>query len=172
MTTDGGGWTLALAYQRAGSQNLPLVPGAAPLSPSTGYSHLSGFMLGNLPWSEARFRCSTSSHSRVLDFRTTNVGAVRYLKGLTSNAASAWSSGFTARAGHTASLPAVTGSVFNMATVTEREQVLTEFPFYRSAQNHWASGGAAAAGSAMTSMSPRPPPTTRSGCGSTRRSCA
>jgi LruC domain-containing protein len=141
MTTDGGGWTLALAYQRGANTNAALVTGAAPLSPSTGYSHLSGFMLGNLPWTEARFRCTTSSHARVLDFRTSSSGAVRYLKGLASNSASAWSSGFTARPGHTANLPAVTGLTFDMVTADARERVLTEFPFYRGSLNHWSVRG-------------------------------
>jgi hypothetical protein len=132
MTTDGGGWTLVLAYAHMGGQNNDLVAGAAPVDPMLGYGHASLTVLQQIPATEIRLYCETSGHARKVHFKTAS-GAVNYFRGETGNSVIHWSDGFTALAGHTANLPAATGSAYNQMG----EDRMTEFPFYLGNTYHW-----------------------------------
>jgi hypothetical protein len=133
MTTDGGGWTLVLAYNHPGGQNNALVLGV-PLAPDTGYAHFSNALMKQLaPYTEARFYCTTSAHSRVLSFKTRNAGALNYIKSGSGNSPSYWTSGVIKLAGHSAYLPVAT----NNANSGTGNSAMTQFPFFRTATYHW-----------------------------------
>jgi hypothetical protein len=137
MTTDGGGWTLALAYKHIGGQNNPLVLGT-PLNPTTGYSHMSNAQMQKLaPYTATRFYCTTSAHTRVMNFKTSNTGALAYIKTGTTNAVSYWNTGFTALTGHTAYLPAATQHIYG----SQGDYAMTSFPFYLGSNYHWSVRG-------------------------------
>jgi hypothetical protein len=133
MTTDGGGWTLVLAYAHIGGQNNPLVLGV-PQNPTTNYSHMSTAQIATLPFNEARFYCQTDLHSRKIHFKTSNVGALNYIRGTGNNDPSYWTSGFTTLSGHTAFLPAATDSTGDSGTGDNR---LTQWTFYKAFNYHW-----------------------------------
>lgn len=133
MTTDGGGWTLVLAYKHIGGQNTALVLGV-PQDPNTGYAHMSNAQMQQLSaYSEARFYCTTTSHSRIMNFKTNNAGALSYIKNGSSNSASYWNSGFTTLTGHTAHLP---GSI-NNANGGNGNSAMTSYPFYDSSYGYY-----------------------------------
>lgn len=136
MTTDGGGWTLVLAYNHLGGENKDLVLGV-PLDPTSGYAHFSNSMLKPLAYGEARFYCTTSGHSRVMNFKTKNAGALNYLKTGGANAVSYWTSGITKLAGHTAYLPDATDYV----NPAKGDYAMTAFPFLTYGYYHWAIKG-------------------------------
>jgi hypothetical protein len=133
MTTDGGGWTLVLAYAHPGGENIPLVPGTVPQNSSTGYSHMSASQLNQLSFSEMRFYCETSHHSRKIHFKTSNSGALNYARGLSGNDVSYWNSSFTTLSGHSANLPGATDNGFTVSP----DFSLTDFPFFKSGYYHW-----------------------------------
>ncbi|MFM8443481.1 MAG: fibrinogen-like YCDxxxxGGGW domain-containing protein, partial [Methylococcus sp.] len=132
MTTDGGGWTLVLAYKHVGGENKDLVLGV-PLDPTSGYAHFSNAMMKPLVYGEARFYCTTSGHPRVMHFKTKNAGALNYLKTGDANAVGYWTSGTTKLAGDTAYLPNATNSVYTKTG----NYAMTEFPFWKSGTYHW-----------------------------------
>jgi hypothetical protein len=132
MTSDGGGWQLALAYAHDSGLNAVLVPGEPPTDPQGGYSHLSLAQLGAVPFTEIRLYCESSAHPRVVHFKT-NSAAVGYFRGTNANASSYWSAGFTVLDGHSANLPGATDSGFDEVG----EDRMTEFPFYLGGTYHW-----------------------------------
>jgi len=143
MVTDGGGWTLVLAYNHAAGTNPVKVAGTPPTSPTTGFSHLSNAQMRSLaPFGTVRFFCSTSLHTRQIHFKTSDANAVSYVRGNASatNTDAMWKTGFTPLTGHTANLPASTdstpGTPFNPAL----DLRMTEFPFYDWGAAHWAVG--------------------------------
>jgi len=139
MSGDGGGWTLVLAYAHPASTNNPLQIGVRPLA-ADGFSHYSTAQVQRLsPFTEARFFCQTSGHPRLLHFKTANSEVLGYLRtGIGNMNPGAWATGFTALAGHSANLPAATTST----AFSQREQAMTEQPFYRSSTYHWNVRGA------------------------------
>ena len=144
MDTDGGGWTLVLAYEHAAGTTPPTVPGTRPTSPTSGFSHFSNAqMLALAPFTAVRFFCSTSMHLRVLHFRTSDVTAVDYIRGTatTTNSDAMWKTGFTPLAGHTANLPATTDSKPVTPITPLPDRRMTEFPFFHYAVSHFAAGG-------------------------------
>ncbi len=136
MTTDGGGWTLVLAYAHAAGQNAMPVAGAPPLDPGSGFGHASLAVMQLLPFDELRLYCETGAHARKMHFKTAGA-AVAYFRGEMGNAVSYWTTGFTALPGHAANLPAATDHVFDRMG----EDRMTEFPFYASGVYHWGIAG-------------------------------
>lgn len=143
MVTDGGGWTLVLAYDHLAGTNPSKVPGVPPTSPS-GFSHASNAQLLALaPFDTVRFFCSTTLHARKIHFKTSNAGVVSWVRGdaTATNTDAMWKTAFTPLSGHSASLPGATdstpGTPFNPAL----DQRLTEFPFFDWGAVHWAIGG-------------------------------
>lgn len=139
MNTDGGGWTLVLAYAHPANTNNPLQIGVRPVS-SEGFSHYSGVQMQRLtPFTEARFFCRTSGHPRQIHFKTGNSAVLNYIRtGVGNNNPSAWNTGFTALAGHSANLPAAATN----ANANQGDLAMTEHPFYRAGTYHWLVRGA------------------------------
>ena len=152
MNTDGGGWTLVLNYLHLGGttpdtlirrNDLP-VQNATALgsdeSSSTGaggsWGHASNSMMNTLDFTEVRFYGLSSSHSRILHFKTSHTNTINYFK---SGSGSCTGIGLdnTHLANHTANLP-------NSADATWADQgdaAMTSFPFYKTGTNHWAVKG-------------------------------
>ena len=122
MTTDGGGWTLVMAYNHSirGHEHIsnafgaPLEHGKIPLDPLGGYSHfdvrnLTGARFEDL--AEVRLYCESRNHSRVVHFRSSarDLKHVAWTGDASEVPVNAWASGFTVLEGHTAFLPEVTG---------------------------------------------------------------
>jgi hypothetical protein len=138
MTTDTGGWTLVLAYDHAANTN----PARSSILPTSPTGSLSGALPGSLgfttsSFSAARFYCTTTLHSRVIHFKTTNAAVKTLLvsgswAGLT---ASSWNTGYTALPGHSANLPGSTAHIHGSG------DVMGDFPFYLGGTYHWAVGG-------------------------------
>jgi hypothetical protein len=124
LATDGGGWLLTWAYTRSASTSTPALVEVdadswqnVPLDPDTGYAHFhveafyptSGAYSADASIEAVRFECSTSAHSRLLHFKTSNsaVKEVAY----SGSAADVSSDGtdfseyYTALEGHSANLP-------------------------------------------------------------------
>ncbi|MDO8425098.1 MAG: MopE-related protein [bacterium] len=129
METDGGGWTLVLAYARAAGENDPLVIGTPPLDPATGYSNFSTAQLQGFPWEELRFFCTSSAHARTLHFKTQQAGAVAYVKGIAMNEAAYWNTDFFPFPEHTANVPAQANLASNEDAASGLR--LPMRPFYR-----------------------------------------
>lgn len=136
MTTDGGGWTLGLAYAHAGGTNPDLVVGTIPTDPAAGFSHMSIAQLQSLgAIADMRLYCQTSAHSRRIDFKTNNANAIAYFIGNRwTNYVSFWTTGFTKLNGSTSYLPGVTDAV----TSTAGEYKMTDLPFFKVSPYHWA----------------------------------
>ncbi len=141
MQTDGGGWTLVLAYAHEGDTNEALETGALPVDPSNGYGHASDSVLAGVRAlsSTTRFYCTSSGHNRVLHFRVEDSGILDYLSGLDpDNEASSWSISSVTYPEHSASLPEATNAAY---AYTAPETRMTNFPFYQSGTVHWAVRG-------------------------------
>jgi len=133
---DSDGWILLLAYDHVGGESNALVPGEAPLSPIGSYSHiwLDDLSLTADNVESVRFYCTSSGHSRVVHFETSNVFAKSALVSdtATGNKLSYWTSGTTKFSDHTAFIPDATNEFLNS---------IVEFPFYKAGENHWAIRG-------------------------------
>jgi len=134
MTSDGGGWTLVLAYAHPANTNNPLQTGVRPIAPD-GFSHYSTAQVQRLAaFTDARFFCQSSGHPRLLHFTTANGEVLDYLRtGAGNMHPDVWTTGFTALAGHSANLPAATTS----ARADQGELAITYHPFYRPSMYHW-----------------------------------
>lgn len=136
MATDGGGWTLVLAYSHVGKSSDSLVLGV-PLDPATGHAHMSNAMMQKLaPYTETRFHCTTSGHSRILDFKTGALGALGYIKNGGANDPGYWNVGFTPLGNHSANLPAAA----NFGYSGQGDNAMIEYPFYWGGASHWSVG--------------------------------
>lgn len=148
MTTDGGGWTLVLNYLHLGGTtpnttirnlDLPLQNATAlggDESTSTGvegsWGHASNSMMNTLDFSEVRFYGLSSSHSRVLHFKTSHTNTINYFKTGTGSCTGIGLDN-THLVNHNADLPDNAD-----ATMTNQgEAAMTDFPFYKSTANHW-----------------------------------
>ena len=113
------------------------VPSAVRASCRYSHRHMGDLGGGGNDVEEVRFFCNTSAHSRVMHFKTSNT----HVRGVAfsgdhqgQNSASHWNIGWTALAGHTASLPASTNNRWQVAG-------FSEFPFYRNGAYHWSIRG-------------------------------
>jgi hypothetical protein len=126
MQKDSDGWILLLAYKHVGGENVVLVPGTVPTSPTEGYSHVwlddRGLSTDNV--NAVKFFCTSSVHSRVLHFSMNSAWIKSAISdgSASGNIAAQWTSGVTELVGHSASLPGTTNAVFT--------EDLMKFPFY------------------------------------------
>ena len=133
---DSDGWILLLAYNHVGGENNELVPGTAPQSPTESYSHiwLNDLSLTADDVDSVRFYCTSSGHSRVVHFETSNIWAKSALVTgtATGNKLSYWTSGTTKFSDHTGVTPDLSNEFWNS---------LIEYPFFKASENHWAIRG-------------------------------
>jgi hypothetical protein len=137
MQTDGGGWTLVLAYRHIGGTNEELVPGDLPLSPVSGFSHASPTQVAAIRQSAtaARLYCTTSAHTRIVHFRVDVAGVLDYFANIApENEVEWWRTEHTPLAGHTAFLPGTTDSVRSDVDADLR---MADFPFFDFGAAHW-----------------------------------
>jgi len=145
MTEDGGGWTLVLNYVHQGGTNpaldirtstLPLIGSSTLGDDEAGsaayWGHAAPALLGLFTVTEMRWYSVSSSHSRIMSFKTSHAGTISYMT-TGSGSALGINSSYTALSGHTANLPASAVSAF----ANQGDLALTEFPFYEAAVSHW-----------------------------------
>jgi hypothetical protein len=145
MTTDGGGWTLVLNYLHLGGTNptltektssLPLLGsttlGVDEQGNATTWGHTTPAYLTKFTFSELRFYGKTTSHGRVIHFKTNNTNTISYFK-TGSGSMSGISTNYTALSGHTANLP---GSAAQYV-VDQGNSAMTNFPMYLNGTYHW-----------------------------------
>ena len=75
---EGACWLLVLAYSHTGGTNPALVPDTLPTSPVGGFSQMQLSTLGvtNADVAQTRWYCTTSAHSRVMHFSTSNADVI------------------------------------------------------------------------------------------------
>lgn len=143
MTTDGGGWTLALNYLHAGGTNpeLSVLQTSLPLQTSTAlgddgsqdapsWGHAGNKLLSTFNVGESRWYGVTSGHNRVLHFKDVGFSFNRYImtgRGCTDRVL------FVLFGDHTALLP----GTLDFSYCDEGEFAMTEFPFFHDASEHW-----------------------------------
>ena len=139
MTTDGGGWTLVMSYVHAGGTNpatlvrtsdLPLLNGdtlGLDESGTASWGHASNAMIARVPFSQLRFACRSAVHARILDFRTSSIDCINYVRTNESYCRNL-SQGFAALNGHDALLPMQLTHVTSGAG----DFALTDLPFYKN----------------------------------------
>ena len=141
MTTDGGGWTLMLAYDHAGGTSPSLVGSTLPTNPTTGFSHSYMDELGVPAGSatELRFFCTSSAHPRTVHFKTSNatVLAIGY-SGIGQAGPTDWSTGYVPLLGHTAHLPAAANFNRIPDNTNNGSGFAGTFAFYVTSAYHWA----------------------------------
>ncbi|XP_065839451.1 uncharacterized protein [Oscarella lobularis] len=136
METDGGGWMLLYAYKhKSGEKNVLKL--SLPTDPD-GYSHQHMNALGiSSSWAkELRFYCTTSHHTRVVHFKTSNSNIIKTsYDGKRHHNVQDWTREFTQLDGHSANLPAATNNVgYTRQTVPG----FTDVPFWKANAYHWA----------------------------------
>ena len=142
MDTAGGPWMLLYAYNHIGGENVPLVQGTVPISPTTGYSHVNLNQIidgdGNSVFyaKSVRFYCHTSGHNRIIHFYTSNkiVDQMVYDGNDVNNNPILWNTGYTALSGHSGYLPAAVDSVYT-------DGGLWNIPYWKAGTNHWSIQG-------------------------------
>jgi hypothetical protein len=139
MTTDGGGWTMVLSYVHRGGTNpaivirtddLPLLAGdtlGADEAASESWGHASTSLIARFPFSQLRFSCRSSVHTRRLDFKTDLPSCLDYIRSGTGFCAGI-ASAFTGLAGHDARLPGGSTHVIGDAA----DLSMLERPFYKN----------------------------------------
>lgn len=144
MATAGGGWTLVLNYNHLVNTNPTLVvfSNSLPLqgqttpgfdeSNSVYWGHADTTLMNAIRFDEVRFYGITSSHERVIDFRTSHAGTISYFKtGIGST--DGISSDFTPMADHSAFLPAA----INMTISNMGNYAMTNYPLWTGSTYHW-----------------------------------
>ena len=134
MNTDGGGWTLMLAYDHAAGTSPPLVGSTLPTDPENGFSHTSLTELGVPAGSvdDIRFYCTSSLHSRVVHFKTSQASVLDMAyNGSGTTSESDWTGGTTLLDDHTGNLPLATNNAGGTSFAGT-------FLFYRTNEYHWA----------------------------------
>jgi len=79
METDGGGWTMVLAYHNEIGETNGINPGSDfPLSvyDLTHVDNIQQFGFSSSDITEVRLYCDASSHNRVLNYKTTNINVI------------------------------------------------------------------------------------------------
>ncbi len=142
--SNGGGWVLVLNYVHDGGTNpaldvrttdLPISTNAtlgADESGTAAWGHAGNALMAALDADEVRFYGETNNHDRVIHF-TTSEGLDYFETGTGSIDSAALRSNFTALDGHSAYLPAATGSTWT----GQGDRALTEYPFIRSYEHLW-----------------------------------
>ena len=138
MTTDGGGWTLVLNYLRQGGtkpavnvrgSSLPLqnstTLGDDESGSSVFWGHASNALMDTLKtFTEVRFFCISSEHSRTIDFKTSDNNTINYLT--TGTGAMPVPPPNTKLPAHNAFLPDSADSTNS----NEGDLAMTELPFW------------------------------------------
>ncbi|MBM76397.1 MAG: hypothetical protein CMK59_13410 [Proteobacteria bacterium] len=156
MSTDGGGWTLALNYLRQGSTNpeLSVLSSTLPIrsnsslgtnesgTPSS-WGHAGNTLMSSFDMSELMFYCVTSEHSRVIHFKTSSPDVISYVKTGSGSMADVYSSSYTTSLPlrNNSTLPLHTNGE-NSAYSSEGDLAMTAFPFYSDSgignpRAHW-----------------------------------
>ncbi|WP_299216161.1 immunoglobulin-like domain-containing protein [uncultured Aquimarina sp.] len=144
--TDGGGWLMVLNYVHLAGDNtaltvrntdLPLLGSSTVGDNEAGtanWGHMGNALAAAIDFEEVRFYGETTGHTRIINFKTSYINALNYLKTGVGNFIGINNvANFTALSGHTANLPGQTANYFT----NQGDNALTEFPFSRSAQFHW-----------------------------------
>ena len=156
-TTDGGGWVMVLNYVHKGGTNPALVvrnsnlpfynPNTDALGNNEGgpssssaaeasWGHAGNALFSTMGVDEVRFYGRSSSHGRILDFKTSHSGTISYFE-TGSGSLSGIQSNNTALPGHTAFLPWPANGFFS----NQGDLAMTNFPFYYGGNYHWGIGG-------------------------------
>jgi len=153
MDTDGGGWTLVLNYLHKKdtysllnpkSKSLPLL-GSSTLvvnesSSVVNWGHATPSYFTSFPFTEVRFYGKTSSHTRVIHFKTVHAGTISYFRtGIGSMSGIQTVGNFTTLSGHNSYLPANAIYFFSNQGIN----AMTYFPFYSGTNpnHHWGISG-------------------------------
>ena len=150
MQTDGGGWLLVLNYLHKGGTNpavnarttsFPLpgsnVLGTNESSNQSTWGHAAPVLLSSVDFAETRFYCKSSTHNRVLHFKSSQKNLADYFK--TGQGQAIIPISHTALPGHTAFLPGSAAAAFK----DQGTSAMLSFPFYKAGVNHWSIGGLA-----------------------------
>ena len=109
---DQDGWILLLAYNHAAADTRDIDYGTAPLSPTTGYSHvwLDDLGMSSSEVESVRFYCTSGGHGRVMHFSANNswIKEAIVTGAADGNDVSYWTSGTVKFSDHTAFLPDAT----------------------------------------------------------------
>jgi hypothetical protein len=158
MKSDGGGWTLVGNYLHRAKKDstsvasplngrLPLVGSSSLGNDETltdHWGHAGTTTLSALPFSEIRFSCRSSVHTRKMDFAVSTPGCLDYFKtGKGACLASpadrpAWIHGTRTLPGHDAALPAKAEKGWK----DQGENALVAYPFFLDWKAHWSVGTA------------------------------
>jgi hypothetical protein len=144
MTTDGGGWTLVLNYLHLGgtdpitvarTTNLPLLSGnglgtdESNLDGGIYWGHAANSLMALFDIDEVRFYGESSSHARILHFRTNEPNMIAHFQtGTGGTNISDLQAGFTPIAGHNANLPFLA----NGRAVNQGNNAMLNRPFRKS----------------------------------------
>ncbi len=144
--TDGGGWLMVLNYVHLAGDNtdttvrntdLPLLGSSTIGDNEAGtanWGHIGNELAAAIDFEEVRFYGETTGHNRIINFKTSYINILTYLKtGLGNFSGINNAANFTALLGHTANIPAQAINVYS----SQGDKALTEFPFWRSGQFHW-----------------------------------
>lgn len=144
MTTDGGGWTLVLNYNRLSGTDpaLNIFTNALPLQNHTTpgfdesntpyWGHAGNALMSAIPFDEVRFYGVTTNHNRVMNFKTNHAGTIAYFKtGLGSM--NGIKSKFTPLSGHNTHLPASANAYYS----NNGDIAMCNAPFYTVSAYHW-----------------------------------
>ncbi len=156
MTSCGGigGWTLVLNYLRRSGENTsvtvrnsstPIIGSTTlgddeSLSPTT-WGHASNSLMSQFGFTDVRYHCKTSAHSRELDFFVFDPNTINYYQSGTGGIDIAnYNSSARLCEGHsaTAFLPGATTNQY----INRGNNAMTEFPFWRGGRYHWGIRGA------------------------------
>lgn len=147
MTTEFGGWMMVLNYIHKAkapkatlavmSDRFPFRTGASlgddESRSENSWGHLSPELLNEVPFTEMRFFCRTSSHDRNLNFKITAEGCLKYFKTGKGSCADALTK-VIPLAGHN-------GLLFNDRTLQAGKDngsgALTNHTFYVAWRYHW-----------------------------------
>eukprot|EP00667_Euglena_gracilis_P010733 EG_transcript_10936 len=132
MATDGGGWTLVLAYAREPARDADLDASHWPLDP-LGYSHAFHWTAHDLHVqfaTEAWFYCHSAAHPRKVHFKVQHPGILRAVmaNGGYACLTEDWRDRAQPLDGHTAHLPQEADSCWNG---------VLHHPFFKGHRFHW-----------------------------------
>lgn len=147
MVTDQGGWTLITNYVHQAqtnpptqlrTQDFPLLNGDSLGLDESGtpfWGHVSTQIVAQLNPTEARFECRTSSHNRILDFKTNLATCIDYMKTGEGNCLNVGDN-FTPLNNHNALLPADQ----NMSEADRGNELFLNSIIGRTNTRHWRIG--------------------------------
>jgi len=146
MTTDGGGWTLALNYLHRAASDPPLQVRADEL-PLRGsdrlgkdeagtpfWGHASSALLAALAPRQVRFFARSGAHARIVHFATDSADCLGYLGGQAGVLCGDVVRGHALFADHSARIPQ---ELDGAAVLDEADWRLTSMPFYLVEHSSW-----------------------------------